>query len=258
MKNSKIIKNFNDFVNENKKIIFTYETNKYMDLYLNGDINNEKLEESLYFELEGLIATTNEGIKDIFKGGLKSIQNWFFKILASTLKLVKTTSQKLINGIQSLVNTINKFKNKHPMIFKALAIIIIIMILIIISSSQAMANNTGDGIQHMMSQLIDISAGLVSDLKDLGSLDGIDIDSIGQGLEAVKEEILRTGDISGAINNLEGIDESAKKVIKIVIKEAGNYVGDDSNNITELIQNGKTFLFNYAKTDLNINYAGIN
>ena len=238
----KNILNFNEF-KSNRNI------NPVAIQYLNNEITET--------QLESYIFSTNEGvIGDFFKNIKEKILDVFYTFLMKAMG-AKDILKKVLNFAQKIVQYIQKFKKKHPILFKAILVFIIIVILLLISSQQIQAHEIVNGKLHLTNtDELNTAYGFIdANYKDLLSNHATGVDASQIAMEAktyLKELINGNTDQVHLHNEAISLAKTAIKTIQDAVKHTNdtndanqlshilNYLKDGMSHTLEIVKNGNT------------------
>lgn len=195
----------------------------------------------------------NEGVMDDLKGFVTKLKTKFTDIFYTFIKKAAENGMIVFNSFKSFINTIldslSKWKNDNPVLFKVIIITAMVVILLIVSAGTAHAQTTGTpvSVAHL-----DTAIGYLEKLKSIGGVednlqvmkamarlidlrDGvvdIPLDQFGkESVAMAKSAMTVTGDMidqaassqdKEAMNKCFDLMDAGAKYVDVVFKKAGS------------------------------------
>ena len=169
-----MICNFSDFINGFE----TIQENKAVLDYLNGRITEIEL------DIEFSIQNINEGLGDWLKEIKDKVLNWSIGIFKSIINkiidstefyILKEGGKKVFDVLKKILNTIKKFQEKHPLLFKIIVMFIVIVVIMIATASTAYAQSTGNADPAVTKNILNMAIGMLNDTKVSGGHSSFDV-----------------------------------------------------------------------------------
>ena len=181
------------------------------------------------------ITLLEESIGDLLKKGKEVTEEFLANKLAPIISKItfalKRGGDFIINLVKRLFNVIERFRQKHPFLFKV-AVLLILMVLTAIFSAAAQAQDPAT--LNYSANALDTMVGLLSDtsLQDVGVFDSIDMMDKMEAQMYLKD--LKDGNLSG--NYSEGARKVASGVEALYQSLMKDATGGDKNIMNLLFQ----------------------
>ena len=167
------------------KRIESFNNYNPVELFLQDKIS----EETFFNYLDSL----NEELLDFLKWIKQKVVDVFWTILTESVIIGFKILQKVKSIFSWIINKINSFKEKNPVLFKVLVITILILLILIISGNVAHAATTGKPIE---TEYINLAIGLINGMKEHDGLSNVsELD-----LAKATAYLIKLRDAGGVIN----------------------------------------------------------
>jgi len=222
-----------------------YKFNEHSNLdpttidFIDGKINESTFRQ--YVELEVL----NESVMTYVK---EKIINVLYSFLVKASEIGFSILSKFKSFFTWLFETISKWKEKHPLLYKVIIITLIIIILLLVSASSAHAQSKGQPIPE--SQL-DLAIGWLDLIKGKTDLDALE----------VNKAIAHLVDLKDGNIEITGLGDKALQIADSAIQTSGKMIEDARSGLDKgdestakmclnLMQKGADYVSAiYTKTD---------
>lgn len=153
-----------------------YKFNEYRNLnqetikFVESQINESQF--ISYLDQEVISENFIENIKSVFGNFKEKVTDIFYTFLVKSYQMGFQIFDKVNTFIKWLISKINKFKEKHPLLYKAIILTVIVMILLIVTAASAKAQTSGTPIPKAK---IDMAIGWLDYIKSEGKSDSMEI-----------------------------------------------------------------------------------
>ena len=223
--------------------IFKYNDYRNIDLmtakFIDGQISETTYQS--YIELEILNESIGSYVKD-------KITNVLYTFITKSSSVGFSIISKFKSFFTWLFETVSKWKEKHPLLYKVIIITLIIVILLLVSASSAYAQSKG---QPIPENQINVAIGWLDLIKGKTDLDVLEVN------KAMAHLIdLRDGNIE-----IEGLGEKALQIADSAIETSNKMINDAKTDLDKgdestakmclnLMQRGSEYVSAiYSKTD---------
>jgi len=202
--------------------------------YIDGDITFREFENYLNVEI------LNESLADLGSFIKEKILNVLNTFLVKAAQIGFKVIEKFKTIFTWIINTVSKWKEKHPVLYKVILITLITIILLMVSASSAYAQSTGKPVEPAQ---INVAIGWLELLKGKTDIDVIEVNKAIAHLIDLKDgtiEITELGDkaiqiadsaletsgkmIDEAKTGLDKGDESIAKMCLNLMEKGSQYV----------------------------------
>lgn len=201
--------------------------------YINADISEH--EYITYLNAEIL----NENVGDFITSIKEKVINILYTYITKAYEIGIAVFDKFKVFFKWFISIIDKFKTKHPTLYKILIITSITMIILMVSATTAHAQSNNQSINK---DKLDLAIGWLDYLKSKGGYDNMQVSTAMGHLIDLKDGKV---DISTFSKESINMADSAIKVAEKIIQEAKtDYKTDKSafNLCIELIKKGSSYI----------------
>lgn len=229
-------------------MVYKFEEFKNLDMntigFIDGSIDEKQFLDYLNHELinENILVD----IKQIFTNFKEKVVDIFYSFLVKAYEIGFMIFDKLNTFIKWLTSKINKFKDRHPTLYKIIIITMVVMILMMITAASAKAATSGTPIPKAK---IDMAIGWLDQIKSEGK--GGDTLTLNKAIAHLID--LRDGKI-----DMPNLGQSAIKTADAALNTCQKIMADAQSKqdqsfykfCVDLIEKGQSYVQAiYSKTD---------
>lgn len=224
-------------------MIFKFKQFEKIDIttmkFIDGMISEKDFK--YYIESEVLNESLGSYVKD-------KITNVLYTFVTKASSVGFSIMSKFKSFFTWLIETVSKWKEKHPVLYKVILITLIVIILLLVSSSSAYAQSKGQPIPESQ---INIAIGWLDLIKGKTDLDALEVN------KAIAHLIdLKDGNIE-----ITGLSDKALQIADSAIQTSGKMIDDAKSDLDKgdestakmclnLMQKGADYVSAlYSKTD---------